>query len=104
MLSNVLGNPFLFSHRLIRHNVIDVGIFLLGTLHPPTGELRFSYQSRDCGRVLPCLGGTLLDPSAVWAVIDEGGRADLDSAAAQHVFAAMPSATSDPRRLGGNEH
>jgi len=31
-------------------------------------------------------------------VIDEGGRADLDSAAAQHVFAAMPSATSDPRR------
>jgi len=31
-------------------------------------------------------------------VIDEGGRADLDSAAAQHVFAAMPSATSDSRR------
>ena len=31
-------------------------------------------------------------------MIDEGGRADLDSAAAQHVFAAMPSATSDPRR------
>ena len=43
MLSNVLGNPFLFSHRLIRHNVIDVGVFLLGTFHPPTGELRFRY-------------------------------------------------------------
>jgi hypothetical protein len=39
LLSNVLGNPFLFSRRLIRHNVIDVGIFLLGALHPPTGEL-----------------------------------------------------------------
>ena len=31
-------------------------------------------------------------------MIDEGGRADLDSAAAQHIFAAMPSATSDLRR------
>jgi len=39
MLRDALGNPFLFSHRLIRHNVIDVGIFLLGALHPPTGEL-----------------------------------------------------------------
>ena len=36
---------------LIRHDVLDVGIFLLGTLHPPTRELRFSYQSRDCGRL-----------------------------------------------------
>ena len=36
-------------------------------------------------------------------MIDEGGRADLNFAAAQHVFAAMPSATSDPQRLGGNE-
>ena len=61
MLSDAFLSPFLFSHWLIRHNVIDVGIFLLGTLHPPTGELRFSYQSRDCGRVLPCLGGALLD-------------------------------------------
>ena len=31
-------------------------------------------------------------------MIDEDGRADLYLAAAQHVFAAMPPATSDPRR------
>jgi hypothetical protein len=36
-------------------------------------------------------------PSTIWAVNDEGRRADLDSAA-QHVFAAMLSATSEPRR------
>ena len=39
MLRDAFGNPFLFSYRLIRHNVIDVGIFLLGTLHPPTASL-----------------------------------------------------------------
>src|SRR4029079_17530428 len=39
MLSNALRSPFLFRHRLIRHSVIDVGIFLLGALHPPTGHL-----------------------------------------------------------------
>ena len=61
MLSNALRGPFFFGHWLVRHHVIDVGVFLFGTIHPATGELCFGYQGRDCGRVPPCLSGALLD-------------------------------------------
>jgi hypothetical protein len=43
MLSNALRDPLFFGHWLIGYNVIHVRISLLGTFHPPTGELGFRY-------------------------------------------------------------
>ena len=61
LLSQKYVLPLFSIHRLVRYGVNDVCVSLLGTVYPPSSELCFSYQGRDCGRVLPCLGRALLN-------------------------------------------
>ena len=66
MLRDVFGNPFLFGDRLIRHNVIDVGIFLLGALHPPTGSFALTIRAAIAAEYCPALVARSWMSAASW--------------------------------------